>query len=141
VASSATVKIETRAQTGGDVLDLLEYILRGVEKIQLVLAQARNRAAGAGISAARTGVNRLLRGASSPGTATASPSATTAAATPVVWREILSEMVMQIEASAIPILRKSRSRQSGRPQHHGSDAGEGPPPCKLCHFLSPHLYE
>jgi len=60
---------------------------------------------GAGISAARTGVNRLLRGASSPGTATATTTSPTTA-TPVVWREILSEMVMQIEASAIPFLRK-----------------------------------
>ncbi len=53
-------------------------------------------------------------------------------------RDILSELLKQIEATSI--LRKSRSGQGGRPQHRGSDARNGPPPCILCHFLSPHLW-
>jgi hypothetical protein len=111
VTCTATDIVETRTQTLGNRLNLIEHIRSGREKSLLVRTEAGNRAAGARRAASRTGVNRLLcAGASSPAAASSSVATTTStAAAPVVWREILGEVFMQIEASAIAILRKSRS--------------------------------
>jgi len=99
VASAAAIEIETRAQALGNCLNLVEYVRSCGEKGLLVLAETRKRAASARRAASRTRINRLLCGASSPGTATA---------TPVVWCEILSKVAMQIEAASILSLRESR---------------------------------
>jgi len=99
VTPAAAVEIETWAQAVGNRLNLVEHIRGRGEKIQLVLAEAGKRAARAGSAPSRTRVKRFSPGAAATASTTRS----------VVWRDILSEVVMQIEAASVAILRKSGS--------------------------------
>jgi hypothetical protein len=121
VAPTTAVHIKTWPQSISDLVNLVEYGRGGGEKSQLTRAETGKRAARARSAASRTRVNRLLCGSSATAAATASPAATT-----VIWRDILSDLVMQIEVAAIPALRKGRPRQGSRPQHHDGYARKAP---------------
>src|SRR5262249_3890836 len=101
--------------------DLVEHVLRSIEKIQLVLAQAGKRTTGTGRSSSDARIDRVLPELTGRGAVRA--------------RRVLREPLSK-EIETPRILRQSRRRQSRCPQHHRSD-GQAPRKVRSCHCHSP----
>src|SRR5262249_19746394 len=97
--------VEARSQAGSDVLHLVEYVLCGLEEIQLILIEARKRVAGAGRSAAHAGIYWT-------------PSRRARRVCRVRCGVLCEVSIKEIET---PVLRYRRRRQSCCPQHDCSD--------------------